>query len=139
MLITLILATTTVVTADDSPQAPPPLSGHSYQFFYAVAGTSAGANEVHRGILVFGRSGVTCEIFPGGMSIPYTATFKTQRARRGAAILSDFSANGQAIRDGRIITFTASKDGDGAKGSVSVSQSGRTPITIPFQGTRPAK
>lgn len=139
MLITLILATTTVVTADDSPQAPPPLSGNSYQFFYVVAGTSAGANEVHRGILVFGRSGVTCELFPGGMSIPYTASFKTQRARRDASILSDFSAKGQVTLDGRTISFTASKDGDGAKGNISMSNSRGAPITISFQGTPSVK
>ena len=139
MLIALTLATMTPVTAAETTTAPSPLSGHSFPFYYSAPDPYSGVVDVHRGILTFGRNGATCELFPGGISIPYTGTLSSQPAGKRGTKLKNFDAKGQASLDSGTIAFTASMDGEGAKGSVSVSHSGGAPITISFQGTPSVK
>lgn len=132
LIAVMLMAMPAAQSAD--PQSP--LVGHSFPFFYRAANES-GTVEIHRGVIVFSREGAKCELFPGGLVIPFTGTLKTQRVGKRGSVISDFSAKGEAPSGKGTVTFSANKDGAGAKGQVTLSIPGKEPVTLKFQGTRP--
>lgn len=75
-----------------------------------------------------------------GVTIPASGTLKTKRqGRRGGTTISEFSAKGESPYGKGTLAFTAAKDGEGAKGTVTLTLPGKDPVTIAFSGTAPAK
>ncbi len=134
--ILLIAVTLLAMPVARGAEQQSPLVGHSFPFFYR-APNEAGIAEIHRGVLVFGRDGAKCELFPGGLVIPFTGTVKMQRAGKRGSVLSDFNAKGEATYEKGTVTFSANKDGAGAKGQVIFSTPGKEEVTLAFQGARP--
>lgn len=132
----LIALTLLVIPTVQGADQQSPLVGHSFPFFYRAPNDS-GIVEVRRGILVFGRDGAKCELFPDGLVIPFTGSLKMQRVGKRGSIISDFNAKGEAHHGKGTVTFSASKDGAGAKGQVNFLIPGKDAIILNFQGNRP--
>lgn len=135
--ILLIAVMLLAMPAAQSADPPSPLVGRSFPFFYR-APNEAGIVEIHRGVLVFGQDGAKCELFPGNLVIPFTGTVKMQRAGKRGSVISDFNAKGEAPYGKGTVTFSANKDGAGAKGEVIFANPGKDSVTLAFQGARPA-
>lgn len=116
---------------------PSPFAGYSFPIFHP---TSTGE---HRCTLRFDRDGnAFSDLFPVN-SIPATGTLKTKVSRsrrgRGTPTISEFSAKGESPCGKGSVSFTATKDGNGAKGSVTLAQPGKDPVMVAFIGSEPQK
>ncbi len=128
----MVLALAGTMMAADEPN--PAFAGNSFVVFHP---TNDGGT--HRCTLTFNAKGAKMDLFDGAI-IPASGTLKTQRrGRRGGTTISAFSAKGEIPYGKGTIAFTASKDGDGAQGSVTLTLPGKTPITVTFAGKAPVK
>lgn len=126
----LVLAFAGTTAAGESD---PQFAGNSFIVYHP---TNDG--QSHRCSLTFGRQGAKMDLFDG-VIIPATGSLKTKRQGRRGTIISDFSAKGESPYGKGTIAFTATKDGEGAKGSVTLTMPGKDPITLSFTGTSSAK
>ena len=133
--LTLITVALMCMSLASSADALSPLVGHSFPIYYRAL-NEAGISEVHRSVLVFSQQGATSDVFPSGAPIPFTGTLTMQRVGRKGSTIGAFNAQGTAPAGKGTITFTASKDGSGAKGQVTISAPGKETITVAFQGSR---
>lgn len=137
-LVALLLSSLAGAMAAEGQQKPSPLVSQAFPFYYTTPATNSVQEQVHRAVITFGAKGATCELFPG-LAIPFEATVKTQRTgngKRSRTVMTDFSANGETAYGKGTISFTASKDGAGAKGTVTVKAPGEKPVSIVFRGTK---
>lgn len=114
-------------------ESDPQFAGNSFIVYHAT-----GDGQSHRCSLTFGRQGAKMDLFDG-VIIPATGSLKTKRQGRRGTVISDFSAKGESPYGKGTIAFTATKDGEGAKGSVILTLPGKDPITFAFSGTAPVK
>jgi hypothetical protein len=133
----LVLLVGGLAFAGDQAVPVSPLAAHSFPYYYTLPPTASAPASVVRGVLVFGISGARCDLFPGGMEIPYAGTLKSQRTGKRGTSISAFTAKGQAPLGSETISFSAHKDGPGAAGEVTLTQASGGTVTIHFQGTRP--
>lgn len=119
------------------PQKPSPLVAQTFVIYYMTPGNNTVAAQEHRTVLVFGADGAKSSIFPGNATIPFTATVKTKQTggRRKQVVITEFSAQGEAPQGKGTVSFTAAKDGVGAKGTVTLTEPGKPPITMTFIGS----
>lgn len=139
MVFAALLFYSTPTWAADPGDAPKPslLVAQTYVIYYSTPGNNSVAAQEHRTVLVFGADGAKSSIFPANTTIPFTATVKTQQTgggRRRRVVISDFSAQGEAPLGKGTVSFTATKDGVGAKGTVTLNEPGKPPVTISFTG-----
>lgn len=129
-MLAMVLALAGTMAAGESD---PQFAGNSFIVYH-----STGNDQSHRCSLTFGRQGAKMDLFDG-VIIPATGSLKTKRQGRRGTVISDFSAKGESPFGKGTIAFTATKDGEGAKGAVTLTMPGKDPITIAFSGTAPAK
>ena len=122
----------TLAGALASGESDPRFAGTSFVIYYPTAD-----GQVHRSTLKFSRDGASTDLF-GGVTIPATGTLTTKRQGRRGTTISAFSATGEVPSGKGTLAFTAAKDGEGAKGTVTLTQPGKDPITIAFTGRSPA-
>lgn len=121
----------TMMAADESN---PVFAGNSFIVYHP---TNDGGT--HRCSLKFSKQGASMDLFDG-VTIPASGTLKTKRqGRRGGTTISEFSAKGESPYGKGTLAFTATKDGEGAKGTVTLTLPGKDPVTLTFSGTAPAK
>ena len=133
LMIAGALVPLTAATSDKSSA----LTGHSFPIFYRIQGADGAPDAIRRSVLVFGPENATSDLFPGRAQIPYMGTLTTERVGKRGSRISAFNAKGATEQAGETVSFEASKDGDGAKGSVTISRAGAPDVTVKFQGTRP--
>jgi hypothetical protein len=126
----MVLALAGTMAADESD---PQFAGSSFIVYHAT-----GDGQSHRCSLTFGRQGAKMDLFDG-VIIPATGSLKTKRQGRRGSVISEFSAKGESPYGKGTIAFSATKDGEGAKGSVTLTMPGKDPVTVTFTGTAPAK
>lgn len=128
----MVLALAGTMSAAD--ESNPAFAGNSFLVYHP---TNDGGT--HRCSLKFSRQGASMDLFDG-VTIPASGTLKTKRqGRRGGTTISEFSAKGESPYGKGSLAFTAAKDGEGAKGTVTLTLPGKDPVTIAFSGTAPAK
>jgi hypothetical protein len=109
-------------------------AGNSFVVYHPTAD-----GQTHRCTLKFNTQGASMDLFDG-LNIPASGTLKTKRmGRRGGTSISEFSAKGEIPHGKGTLAFTAAKDGEGAKGTVTLTIPGKDPVTVMFSGTAPAK
>lgn len=132
--ITTLIAVLALAGTAAAGESDPQFAGNSF-----IVHHSTPDGQTHRCTLTFNRQGAKMDLFDG-LVIPATGTLKTKRqGRKGGIVISDFTAKGESAYGKGTIAFTASKDGDGAQGSVTLTLPGKTPITVTFAGKAPVK
>lgn len=132
--ITAIVAVLALAGTAAAGESDPQFAGNSFIVHHATPD-----GQTHRCSLTFNRQGAKMDLFDG-LVIPATGTLKTKRqGRKGGTVISDFTAKGESAYGKGTIAFTASKDGDGAQGSVTLTLPGKTPVTVTFAGKAPVK
>jgi len=134
MSITALLAVLALAGTATAGESDPQFAGNSFIVYHP---TSDG--QTHRCSLTFNRQGAKMDLFDG-MLIPATGTLKTKRqGRKGGTTITEFTAKGESAYGKGTLAFTAAKDGEGAKGTVTLTMPGKDPVTIAFAGTAPVK
>lgn len=131
--ITAFIAALALAGTAAAGESDPQFAGNSFIVHHATPG-----GQNHRCSLTFSRQGAKMDLFDG-IVIPATGTLKTRRQGRRGTTISDFSAKGEAPYGKGTLAFSAAKDGDGAKGTVTLTMPGKDPVTITFTGTAPVK
>lgn len=127
----LVLVLPGAMTAGESD---PQFAGNGFIVYHPT-----NDDQVHRCSLKFNRQGASMDLFDG-LTIPANGTLKTRRqGRRGGITINEFTAKGESPYGKGTLAFTATKDGEGSKGTVTLTLPGKDPVTIAFSGTAPAK
>lgn len=133
--ITAIVAVLALAGTAAAGESDPIFAGNSFIVYHP-----AKDDQIHRCTIKFSRDGAVMDIFGGGVTIPASGTLKTKRTgRKGGTTISEFSAKGEIPYGKGTLAFTATKDGEGAKGTVTLTLPGKDPVTVMFTGTAPAK
>ena len=128
----LIILLLTLAGALSAGESDPRFAGNSFVVYYPTPD-----GRVHRSTVKFTKDGASMDLF-GGVTIPATGTLTTKRQGRRGTTISVFTATGEIPSGKGTLAFTAAKDGDGAKGTVTLTQPGKDPVTIAFAGRAPA-